>query len=33
MGKKGPLTDQIQKTFFEIVRGANPKFKKWLTQV
>ena len=32
-GKKGPVTDKIQKTFFELVRGTNPKFKKWLTQV
>ena len=32
-GKKGPITDQIQKTFFEVVRGANPKFQKWLTRV
>ena len=33
IGEKGPLTDQVQKAFFEVVRGANPKFNKWLTQV
>jgi branched-chain amino acid aminotransferase len=32
-GKKGDVTDRIQKTFFDIVRGENPKFGKWLTEV
>ena len=32
-GKKGDVTDRIQKTFFDIVRGENPKFDKWLTEV
>jgi branched-chain amino acid aminotransferase len=32
-GKKGKITDMIQKTFFDIVRGNHPKFKKWLTEV
>ncbi len=32
-GKKGEITDRIQKTFFDIVRGENPKFDKWLTEV
>jgi branched-chain amino acid aminotransferase len=32
-GKKGETTDRIQKTFFDIVRGENPKFDKWLTEV
>jgi branched-chain amino acid aminotransferase len=32
-GKKGKITDMVQKTFFEIVRGKNPKYKKWLTEV
>ena len=32
-GKKGKVTGLIQKTFFEIVRGKNPKHKKWLTEV
>lgn len=30
-GKPGPITKQIQKTFFDIVRGRNEKFKNWLT--
>ena len=30
-GEKGPITDKIQQTFFEIVRGSHPEFKKWLT--
>jgi len=32
-GTKGPITDRIQKTYFDIVRGNNPKFKHWLTKV
>ena len=32
-GKKGETTDQIQKTFFDIVRGDNTKFNHWLTEV
>ena len=32
-GKKGPVTDRIQQTFFEIARGSNSKFSKWLTQI
>ena len=32
-GMKGPITDKIQQTFFEIARGCNPNFKKWLTSV
>ena len=32
-GKKGEVTDRIQKTFFDTVRGENPKFGKWLTEV
>jgi branched-chain amino acid aminotransferase len=32
-GKKGKITDMVQKTFFEIVRGKNAKYKKWLTEV
>lgn len=29
-GRPGPLTKEIQETFFSIVRGENPKYKKWL---
>ena len=32
-GKRGKVTHQIQKTFFDIVAGKLPKFKKWLTEV
>jgi len=32
-GKRGKTTTQIQKIFFEIVRGNHTKFKKWLTEV
>ena len=32
-GKKGKVTGLIQKMFFDIVRGGNAKFKKWLTAV
>ena len=32
-GKKGETTDRIQKMFFDIIRGDNPKFNKWLTEV
>ena len=31
--KKGPITDKIQQTFFEIARGSNADFRKWLTPV
>lgn len=32
-GKKGPMTDKIQKSFFEIVKGQVPGFEKWLATV
>lgn len=32
-GKRGEITSLIQKTFFDAVRGVNPTFKKWLTEV
>lgn len=32
-GKRGKLTALIQKNFFDIVGGKNPKYKKWLTEV
>lgn len=31
--KIGPLTSKIQKLFFDIVRGKEKKYKKWLTKV
>jgi len=30
-GKKGPVTDDIQKRFFEIVNGKRPEYDEWLT--
>ncbi|MEO6725317.1 MAG: branched-chain amino acid transaminase [Blastocatellia bacterium] len=29
-GARGPVTEQIQKIFFEIVAGRKPEFKHWL---
>ena len=32
-GKKGPVTDRVQKAFFDCVRGKNPRFQHWLTEI
>src|SRR5947208_754829 len=32
-GKRGPITEQIQKEFFAIVRGTTPDRNHWLTPV
>ncbi len=32
-GKPGPITQKLQKAYFEIVKGENPKYKYWLTTV
>ncbi|MCA3220261.1 MAG: branched-chain amino acid transaminase [Burkholderiales bacterium] len=32
-GKRGPITEKIQKLFFEVVNGNNAKYKHWLTTV
>ena len=32
-GAKGPKTDLIQRTFFEIVRGKHSQYNHWLTKV
>jgi branched-chain amino acid aminotransferase len=32
-GGRGPITEQIQRTFFEIVRGQKPDYASWLTPV
>ena len=32
-GKPGAITKKLQNAFFGIVRGENPKYKKWLTYV
>jgi branched-chain amino acid aminotransferase len=29
-GKPGPITKELQATFFDIVKGKNPEFKEWL---
>ena len=30
-GKRGPITAEIQKTFFDAVKGQNAKYDSWLT--
>jgi len=32
-GSRGPVTEQVQKAFFDIVNGRNPKYAHWLTPV
>jgi branched-chain amino acid aminotransferase len=32
-GSRGPITEQIQAAFFDIVNGRNPKYAAWLTAV
>ncbi|MGH9845519.1 MAG: branched-chain amino acid transaminase [Blastocatellia bacterium] len=32
-GARGPITEQIQKTFFEIVAGRKPEYRNWLAPV
>lgn len=32
-GHCGPLTEKLQKAFFDAVNGNNPKYKNWLTKV
>jgi len=29
-GKPGPMTKELQASFFDIVRGKNPEYKEWL---
>lgn len=31
--KRGPLTEEIQQRYFDIVQGKNPKYQHWLTYV
>jgi len=33
VGSRGPVTEQIQTAFFDIVNGRNPKYAHWLTPV
>ena len=32
-GSRGPITTEIQKTFFDAVQGKNDKYAHWLTYV
>jgi branched-chain amino acid aminotransferase len=32
-GQRGPITEQIQKTFFSLVRGEDPRYAELLTKV
>ncbi|MGH9852031.1 MAG: branched-chain amino acid transaminase [Blastocatellia bacterium] len=32
-GARGPITEKIQKTFFDIVAGRNPKYRRWLHHI
>jgi branched-chain amino acid aminotransferase len=32
-GCRGPITEDIQKTFFDVIKGKNPKYERWLAYV
>jgi len=32
-GRRGPVTEKLQKAFFDAINGRNPKFGHWLTRV
>ncbi|WP_397473978.1 branched-chain amino acid transaminase [Pusillimonas sp.] len=32
-GSRGPVTEKLQKAFFDVVNGRNPKYLHWLTKV
>ncbi|MBI2372172.1 MAG: branched-chain amino acid transaminase [Deltaproteobacteria bacterium] len=32
-GKPGPIAQQLQSAFFNVVKGGDPEFKEWLTYV
>ena len=32
-GRRGPITEEIQKTFFDVIKGKNHKYEKWLAYV
>ena len=32
-GRRGPITERLQKAFFDVVNGRNPKYEHWLTKV
>lgn len=33
IGSRGPVTEKLQKAFFDLVNGRNPKYHHWLTKV
>jgi branched-chain amino acid aminotransferase len=33
IGEMGPVTKEIQATFFRAVRGLEPRYVEWLTPV
>lgn len=32
-GSRGPITEKLQKSFFDVVNGRNPKYLHWLSKV
>jgi branched-chain amino acid aminotransferase len=32
-GRRGPVTEEIQSAFFDVIKGKSPKYEKWLTYV
>jgi branched-chain amino acid aminotransferase len=32
-GRPGSVTEDVQKTFFDVIKGKNPKYEKWLAYV
>jgi branched-chain amino acid aminotransferase len=32
-GQRGPVTEKLQKAFFDVVSGRNPKYLGWLTKI
>lgn len=32
-GCRGPVTEDVQNTFFDVIKGKNSKYEKWLTYV
>jgi len=32
-GTRGPITEQLQSLYFDVVNGRNAKYAHWLTQV
>lgn len=32
-GSRGPITEKLQKAFFDVVNGKNPKYHHWLSKI